>query len=260
VVRAAVSPTAIAATAAGVAIGLFLVHSVLVAVILGAGAWLARMAVFALLRSLPVAAPDQVDPWAVPEPWRQYVRQAQAAGERFDRTMAAWPAGPLRDRVGLAQPRIWQGVREIWSVAKQGAAGGGSNRPPPAALSAELRQVQAERRALDGDARDRDESLGRREEAIAAQLRAARRSGDIDSQVQDRLRLLTARLDEAVTDVLELGLDRTDVDAVLGTVDGLVDELRSLHQGMQEATGEDAVSPPAPPGLPPGPPSSPTTS
>lgn len=241
-VRAAVSPSAIAVTGAGVVIGLLLVHSVLVAIALGAGAWLGRMAIFALMRSLPTADPNEVDPYAVSEPWRQYVHQAVAAGQRYDRTIAGWPAGPLRDRVAIVQPRIRQGVQEVWSIARQGAASSTRSGPSVEKLSAELKAVQAQRQQGGAD----QDALARREEAIAAQLRAARRSEDGSARVLDRLRLLTARLDEAVSQVLELGLDQDAVESVAGTVDGLVDELASLHHGLQQATAE--------PGLPPGPP------
>lgn len=245
--RAAVAPSTIAVTGAGVLIGLLLIHSVLLAVVLGAGAWLGRMAIFALMRSLPTADPDQVDPYAVPEPWRQYVKQAVAAGERFDRTVAGWPAGPLRDRVAIVQPRIRQGVQEVWSIARQGAASATRSGPSVEKLSAELKAVQAQGRQAGADG----DGLARREEAVAAQLRAARRSEDGSARVLDRLRLLTARLDEAVSQVLELGLDQDAVESVAGTVASLVDELTSLHEGLQQATTER--------GLPPGPPTSPAT-
>ena len=89
VARAAVSPSAVVVTAAGVGIGV-LDHSVVLAIVLGAGAWLGRMAVAVLRtagagRRLPLVT---IDPFAVPEPWRQYVRQAVGARQRFDAAVA----------------------------------------------------------------------------------------------------------------------------------------------------------------------------
>src|SRR5262249_35089065 len=109
VVRAAVSPSAIILAGAGVGIGL-LAASVRLAVILGVVGWVVRMA-FAVSRSrprgrgLPVVT---IDPFAVPEPWRQYVQQALGARQRFDQTLSQWSPGPLHDRLMLLQPRIGQ--------------------------------------------------------------------------------------------------------------------------------------------------------
>ncbi len=281
--RAAVSPSAGIVTAAGVGIGL-LDQSVILAIVLGGAAWLGRMAV-AVFRTrrnrtgLPVVT---IDPFAVPEPWRQYVRQALGARQRFDAAVAQWPAGPLLDRLVTLQPRLWDGVQEVWLVAQQGAALGGTVAGVAAAgtaspsivqLSAELRRVQTERQRT--PASDRQLALQRSEEAIAAQLRAAHRTEEAKAEVLDRLRVLTARLDEAVTQLLELGLEQAggtegSVDVVAGSVDTLVEEIAALHQGLREAgaasSGADSSaggpsSPGSTPALPPAvPPSPPVTS
>jgi hypothetical protein len=282
VVRAAVSPSAIVLFAAGVGIGLA-AGSVTLAVVLGVVAWLGRIA-FAVFRSrrkrrrLPVVT---IDPFAVPEPWRQYVRQALGARQRFDQTLSQWPAGPLHDRLMLLQPRIGQATEEVWAVAQRGAALTGTVRGVPTGaaqpsivqLSAELRRVQAEQQQV--TASDRQAALARSEEAIAALLRAARRSEEAQAEVLDHLRLLTARLDEAVTQVAQLGLDpggsEGALDQVAGSVDALGEEISALHQGLQaaeaassgaEVPGEAVPLAPAPaPALPPvAPPSPPATS
>ena len=90
-------------------------------------------------------------------------------------------------------------------------------------------------------ASDRQEALARCEEAIAAQLRAAHRTEEAKGEVLDRLRLLTARLDEAVTELLELGLEpaggatEVSADAATGSIDTLLDDIGALHQGLREA-------------------------
>jgi hypothetical protein len=254
--RAAVSPSAIALAAVGVGIGL-LAQSVVVAVVLGVGFWFVRLVIAALRarhrgRRLPLVT---VDPYAVPEPWRQYVRQAQSAQQRFDSSLSTWPAGPLRDRLLTLQPRLREGVNEVWVVAQRGAALGGSSggqsQPSVVQLSAELRQVQAEQQRT--SASDRQQALARTEEAIAAQLRAAHRTEEAKGEVLDRLRLLTARLDEAVTELLELGLERaggaTEVSAAAatGSLDALLDDIGALHEGLREAGAAAAA-----PGLEPG--------
>ncbi len=259
VARAAVSPSAIVLALAGVGIGL-LAQSIVLAVVLGVGAWLARLA-FAALRArrkgrrLPTVT---IDPYAVPEPWRQYVRQALTARQRFDAALATWASGPLRDRLLTLQPRLWEGVNEVWLVAQRGAALGGTvagrGQPSVAALSGELRQVQAERQRTPSS--ERQQTLARTEEAIAAQLRAAHRTEEAKGEVQDRLRLLTARLDEAVTQLLELGLQQGggpvegSAEAATGSVDALLDDIAALHEGLREAGAASSGADPAPAATP----------
>jgi hypothetical protein len=263
--RVAVSPSAAMATAAGVGIGA-LEQSFVLAVVLGAGAWAARMITAVVTRARRERAarprPAAVDPWSVPEPWRQLLRQAGDAQSRFDQTVDTWPAGPIRDRLVLLRPRLYANVGEMASLAHHGAAlsgwspGGAPNaraRPSRAQLSDGLRQAEAERQRLGPNAPSREASLARAAEALAAQLRAARNSEDASRSVEDHLRTVVARLDEAVTELLVLatggGSERgpgpmtpTAADTLEGSLDGLRDEISALHQGLQ-----DAQLPPAPP-------------
>jgi hypothetical protein len=252
--RAAVSPSAAIVTAGGFLIGLA-AQSLTMAITLAVVAWLGRMVV-ALARTrrrgrLPVV---EIDPYAVSEPWRQYVRQALGARQRFDEALSGWPAGPLRDRLMLLQPRLAQATQEVWTVARQGAALDGTvrgvptggTRPSSDELSAELRQIQAERQQ--NPAADRQAALARSEEAVAAQLRAARRSDTSRAEVLDRLRLLTARLDEAVTQLIALGLDRPSaegsVEEAAGSVEAVLEEMGALQQGLREAGAAARAEPP----------------
>jgi hypothetical protein len=241
-----VSPSAVIVTAAGFLIGLA-AQSLTLAVVLAVVAWLGRMvvAIASARRTGPRLPVVQIDPFAVSEPWREYVRQALAARQRFDQALSQWPAGPLHDRLLLLQARLGQATEEVWTVAQQGAAldgtvrgvPTGATRPSIDQLSSDLRRVQAERQQT--SAPDRQAALLRSEEAIAAQLRAARHSEVTRAEVLDRLRLLTAQLDEAVTQLLALGLDRpaaeASADAVAGSVDAVVDEIGALHEGLKEA-------------------------
>ncbi len=265
--RAAISPSAAIVTAAGFLIGLA-AQSLTLAIALAVVAWLGRMVVALMQtrRRLPLV---EIDPFAVSEPWRQYVRQSLAARQRFDAAVAQWPPGPLHDRLVFLQPRLGQATAEVWTVAQQGAALDGTVRgvrtgpPRPAIeqLSTELQAIQAERQQNPGA--DREAALARSEEAVAAQIRAARRSDATRTEVLDRLRLLTARLDEAVTQLLALGLDRParegSVEEAAGSVEAVLEEIGALQQGLREAgAAASGVEPPgeARPGpagrLPPG--------
>ena len=69
----------------------------------------------------------------------------------------------------------------------------------------------------------------------------------------DRLRLLDARLDEAVTRAIELSVRGDGVEELRGlgdTVDTVVDDLESLRQGLDEL--EPPTAPPPPPAPPSG--------
>jgi hypothetical protein len=145
----------------------------------------------------------------------------------------------------MLQPRLWQAVGEVWSVAQRGAALSGA--APDAAgsrdqLSAELQRVQGERLRLDPAATAQAEVLAGREAAIAAQIRAAKRAEDAAGEAADRLRLMTAQLDDAVTQVLQLGLRRDDaeagvVDALGPSIDGLLEQIGALQEGLRAVEG-----------------------
>ncbi len=262
-VRAAVSPTAIAAGAVGAGIGV-LDHSVIVAVILGAGFWSARMAagIFARARRQRAARPKpaELDPWSVPEPWRQLLKQALNAQSRFDQAIQDWPSGPIQERLADLQPRVWANVEDIGTIARRGAALSAwvsgipaSGRPTAAELGQQLRQTEAERQRLAGRSASRDASLARTEEAIAAQIRAVHNSSEAESVVLDRLRVVVARLDETVTSLLVLGAGggEAQADSATASLDEINDEITALLGGLAEATRSStgaiaSIEPPAP--------------
>lgn len=248
-VRAAVSPTAVAVTAAGAGIGV-LDHSVILAVVLAAGGWAGRMvaAVISRRRRERVAAPRpaDVDPWSVPEPWRQLLQQALAAQNRFHQVVASWPPGPTRDRLVDLQPRVYAEVSALDVMAHRGAAALGwtgatfaGGRPSADQLASELEQVQSEKARLGTAGPGRLAELSRREESIAAQLRALRHGERAAAEIQDRLRLAVARLDETVTELVaaQSGPASTDPTGLASALDELNDGVVSLRLALSETTG-----------------------
>jgi len=205
--------------------------------------------------------PAALDPWSVPEPWRQLLHQAMDAQSRFDHSVADWPAGPIRERLTDLQPRVWADVEHVGTIAKRGAAlsgwvagVAGTGRPSAQQLADKLRAAEAERtRAAAGS--ERYASLERTEEALAAQIRALHNASEAESMVADRLRVIVARLDEAVTSLLVLGAGggETEADTLTASLDEINDEITSLSRGLAEASGTSVPAlPPAAP--PPGPP------
>lgn len=248
--KAAVSPTAVAAVAAGALIGL-LAHSVVLAVLLAVCAWGVRMVAAAVRRRAGAGRPHpaRLDPWSVPEPWRQLLQQALAAQNRFDQTVSGWPPGPTRERLEALQPRVYQELAQLEATARHGAAAAGwtgariaPGRPGREALTAELKSVQAERARLAGSAPGRAAELDRREEAVAAQLRAAHRADQAEAELHDRLSRAVARLDETVSELLVMEAPATVVEPT--GVSSALDELSDGVSALRAAIAETAGTPP----------------
>jgi hypothetical protein len=241
-----VSPTAALATAAGAGIGV-LDHSVVVGVVLAAAGWTGRMlaAIVTGRRRARAALPHpaELDPWSVPEPWRSLLQQAATAQARFDQVVHEWPPGPTRDRLEDLRPRVYAEVGELGTLARQGAAASGwtgatfaAAGPSAGQLGAELERLRVERTRL-GSPSQRAAELTRREEAVAAQLRAAHRGQEVSDEIQDRLRRAVARLDQTVTELLAMGAAEGDSDGVARAVDELSDGISSLRAALTETSG-----------------------
>jgi hypothetical protein len=238
--RLALSTSATAA-AAGLAAGL-IEQSVILGIVfavVGGGVRLA-VAAWRKIRFLPV---EEIDPVALPEPWRDLVQQTLDARRRFHAAVEAWPPGPLRDRLGSLEPTVNGEVHAVWVAAQQGASltGGypaGSKRTTSADLSAELQAVQLERADLPGGNQARHEELDRAERALAAQLQSARQAESTAHSVEDRLRGLIARLDQAVTSVVALTAGpggAGDAEGAVSAIEGLAQEIAALQAGIGEA-------------------------
>jgi hypothetical protein len=202
----------------------------------GAAAWAARVAI-----GIPRGPKrDKVNPSAVQEPWRSFVREAQSAQTRFDRTVSRMPQGPLRDRLAGVGERIADGVRECWRIACQG------NNLQSAyyqldvrSIEMDLAQLQAEKKASAAD-KSHAESLDRAIAAVKSQQASAQRIGTVAKDASDRLRVLNAQLDEAVARAVELSVQANDVGDIrplTDDVESLVGDLEALRQGLEETQG-----------------------
>lgn len=196
----------------------------------------------------------RLDPFAVDEPWRRFVIDAQAARRRFDEAVRTMDRGPVRDRLVEIGERLDDGLAETWRVARRGhnltAARAGID---DAGIAAEL--AEAERIA----GTSADPRAIRTVEALRAQLGSAERMDAVIADTVSTLRLLDARLDEAVTRAIELSSGGTDVahaSVVDGEVDGIVGEMEALRTALEEAgaVGGQPVPMPLPGSDPPGPP------
>ncbi|MDQ6782153.1 MAG: hypothetical protein M3063_01640 [Actinomycetota bacterium] len=237
VVRAAVGPPAIALTAAGAGIGL-LDHSLSVAVLLAIVGWGGRMgwAVLGRARRQRPVKPAPVDPWSVPPPWRDHLKAVVDAERRFDLAVSSLEEGPTRERVGSLSERIDRSVRTAAVTARRGALLTTPERAArKAALSAELAGLAQRHDGLDA-------ATLRHESVVATELRAVRRADSVSAEALDQVRLLAARIDDAVAALVELSMDASDLDPFDGqrsSLPAVLDEIAALHAGME--TSEAAM-------------------
>jgi hypothetical protein len=219
------------------------------------------LAVWALnaLRLLPRGRrPERIDPFTLNEPWRRFVQDALQARTRFAAAVRRTPPGPLRDRLDEIGQRMQTGVEECWLVAKRGQA------LVTARRGIDLGQIDRQlARFGQADGAGRGDAGDPARDAVTQSLQvqrstAVRLDGVID-RAQAELRLLDARLDEAVARTLELSAHAsTEAGAAsgLGTdVDNLVSEMESLRLALEEtgAVAQGGTGPEPPPrDLPPG--------
>jgi len=234
VARAVVSPSAILLAGAGTAVGIATGLGPL-AVLVGAGAWLARVAL-----AVPrVPKGERIDPFSVGDPWRRFVSDAQQAQRKFDAVVGRSRPGPIQDRLREVGQRIADGVTECWRIARQGdALDAALTSLDEQGIRRELDEILDERRKAESDDKAQ-QSLYRTQQAIEAQLQSAQRLRSVAQDAANRLRLLNAQLDEAVARSVEVSLSAGDV-SQLGTltdaVEGVVGELESLRQALEETS------------------------
>jgi hypothetical protein len=228
--RALFSPSGILLAGAGASVAILGGLPLLAAAGVGAAAWAARVA-FAIPRA---PRGERIDPFTLGEPWRHFVQDALQAQARYDRAAGAAAAGPLRDRLAEIGSRIDDGVQECWRIAKRGDD-----------LDEALHHLEADQAMRELAAAERDPStLPGTLEALRAQVESAQRLAKTAVSARDRLRLLNARLDEAVARAIELSVGTGDTGQLggLGTdVDNLVDEMEALRLALEETGGPTAL-------------------
>ena len=183
-------------------------------------------------RELSLAVPrdatdaQHIDPFALQDPWRTFVRNAQQARRKFDEAVHNARGGPLRDRLAEIGGRLDDAVSECWRVARQGQALADARR------QLDTKGAQRELASLDQSSPSQSKTA----EALQAQIASAQRLETTTNDARDRLRLLDARLDEAVARAVELSVSGGDAElGGLGNdVDGLVGDMEALRQGLEE--------------------------
>jgi hypothetical protein len=236
VARAVTSPSAVLLAGAGASAAILAGLPVAAAAVVGALAWAGRVALAVPRRPKG----ERIDPFAIGEPWRRFVRDAMRAQSAFERTVQQCRPGPVQERLALVGRRIGDGVTECWRIARQGNALEKALRQLDVeGIRRELAEVAEERRRQRGN-EAAQAALARTQAAVESQLASAERLQRVSGEARNRLRLLNAQLDEAVARAVELSLhtgDATQLRPLTDDVDSLVGELEALRQAMEETTG-----------------------
>jgi hypothetical protein len=235
VARALTSPLGIVLAGAGAAIGIAIGLPIVAAVGIGAAAWAARVAA-AIPKGFDA---DGIDPFDLADPWRTFVWQAKRSRRQFTDAVRTAKEGPLRERLGEIGDRITTGVEECWRVARSGQALTEARaRIDVAAITKQLSELTYGAGGAGGQATpDPASALGQTIEALQSQLATAKRLDEVIADTHDRLRLLDARLGEAVTRAIELAARVHEADDLTGLsadVESVVGEMEALRVALTE--------------------------
>lgn len=235
--HALTSPSGILAAGAGAAIGIVATapFSIPIAVLGGLAGGAIGLG-GRLLAAMPRATSGpRIDPFAVQEPWRHSVIDALQAKVRFEQATRSFAAGPLRDAVERVGGQVGDAVEQCWEVAQQGdlVARARSNIDEKA-IAREMHRLQA----TIAD-RTPSETQVRTLEALQSQADSAERLDRLLSETTERLDLLNARLDQSVTQAIELSVSNRagDAEAIGADVGRIVDELETLRLAMADVQG-----------------------
>lgn len=220
---------------AGVAIGGvagLLARNLVVAVIVGVAVTALVVTVRAIRSTTPGIARQQIDPFTVGEPWRQYVQTAQNAQRRFQTQIEDTPAGPISDYLVRVSDDLDNAIADIWNIAQAGdRTTSGIRELDPTRLRSKLARLRTE--AEGNNDPNLDDSITSMESQIATVDRLEQQSTDTAS----RLRLEITRLEELVSKAVlvstgELPQQRFDSD-----VGELVRSLQALNEATEDVGG-----------------------
>lgn len=232
VARAIMSPIGILAAGGGLAVGLAAGLPVIAAVGLGVGAWGVRVGV----AMRPRTQGERIDPFTLQEPWRGFVQDALANRAKFRQAADRTRPGPLQDTLRTIAGRIDTGVDEAWQVARRGHELVESRRQiDTGTIDRELAEAQADQESSPDDA-----NMAQMVTSLQAQRATADRMDQLVATTRSQLRLLDARMGEAVVRALELStaaVDDRTLSSLSSDVDSLVTDMEALRQALDETQG-----------------------
>lgn len=223
---AGVSPITVALVAGVVALVLITTGSVIGAVVAGIATWVARVFISTRVAKRIEALPRRIDPFALREPWRFFVRDAVSARNRFADALETAEDGPLRDRLVEIGEALNHGVEQCWEAAQKGQQ-----------LTDARRGIPAERleRQLDEISSDDPRRTG-----VEAQLASHARIAEREERARVELERLEVRLEESVVRAAELSTragGAADLDAIEASITDVVGSLEALRLGLDDVEG-----------------------
>jgi hypothetical protein len=191
-----------------------------------------RVASPLVLRRRPKTPADplaHVSPDAAPARFRSAVADAVEARRRFADVAAGLRPGPVQDRLAALAEQVDAGVLAVWDTVVRA----GEVERVASGLDAERATDDYKRAKRDPAA---DPALV---EALRERFASVQRLLNAVDDVDDRLRLLDARLGAAVARAAEVALVATDssaADAVSSELGAVVDELGALRDSLGSLT------------------------
>jgi hypothetical protein len=185
----------------------------------------------------PANVAANIDLRRLKEPWRDYVKEALDARQRYERSLAGAGTGPLRERLAAIGRRVDDAVAECWRIANRG-------QQLEEALAQLVPEAEVEGRISELEAAPASATNERLMVALRAQVESFRRIVGTAQAARERLQVLEARLDEIVARAVELGLrvgDPIELGDLGEDVDTLVTEMEALRRGLDETAGQTAV-------------------
>ena len=260
VARAVTSPSAIVALGVGAAIGivatapLSIPLAVIGGLVGGVVGYGGRVAL-----AIPKAGGDKIDPFAVNEPWRHAVIDAKVAGKRFEEATRKFRSGPLQESLEAVGGRLDDAVQECWRIAKQGQLIADARK----AINDREIRWELERQASQMPEGNANPTQARTIASLQSQLATADRMDKLIASTRDELDLINARLDESVTQAIELSVSNRSegIDPLGADVESIVDDLETLRLALNDVDRPTGATPGAAPSAAPTtePPSTPRT-
>ena len=218
-----ISPLTVGLVVASVALAAIVTDSWILATVAGVTTWVARVALSLMVARRVRDLSPRIDPFALREPWRFFVKNALSAHKSFAEALTRADDGPLQERLIEIEVQMQHAVTVTWNVAQKG------------------QQLTDARRRIDLAAVERmiattDDDDPRLAAAIA-QLESHTRLTFREDEAKTQLAVLDARFDEAIVRVAELAT-RTglviEIEALADEVNDMVDGLDSLRVALDE--------------------------
>lgn len=170
-----------------------------------------------------------IDPFALSEPWRQLIQQAQASGRKLRETVDGVSDGPLKQQLQDIADQLDRGLDEAWAVARRGDEIDDMVRTlDPTGLRSKLATLEAQ--AASTASPDTAAAV----ESVRRQLDTADRLARQSSDTAASLRRTQTQLDGLVARASEVRAGLVATDTYARDVDELVIKLEALHQAVEE--------------------------